>query len=202
MGESSTTLNTMSECSVLLGGIRFGTRAVLLVCTGVALLTMAGSPALVGALPLCPDRVIAQLELWRILTAAFTHGGPMHIIMNMITLVAVGKPIEDKLGSTPFIALVILIATLSGIIYIILDLIAVYAGFNSYCAVGFSGVLFALVVLETKLEPQQNRSIFGFFTVPSNVYPWALLVLLQIMLPGISFLGHLSGILVGFLCKS
>lgn len=39
-------------------------------------------------------------------------------------------------------------------------------------------------------------------TVPSWVYPWVLLVLLSLLLPSISFMGHLGGILVGYLCKS
>ena len=32
-----------------------------------------------------------------------------------------------------------------------------------------------------------------------RLYPWALLGALQLMIPGISFIGHLSGILVGWL---
>jgi hypothetical protein len=47
-----------------------------------------------------------------------------------------------------------------------------------------------------------HRSLFGFCNVPAAVYPWALLILLQIMMPGISFLGHLSGILCGAACAS
>jgi rhomboid domain-containing protein 1 len=37
----------------------------------------------------------------------------------------------------------------------------------------------------------------GFIRVSSTVYPWVLLFGIQIILPNISFLGHLSGILVG-----
>jgi hypothetical protein len=45
-----------------------------------------------------------------------------------------------------------------------------------------------------------SRSVFGFFSVPAKLYPWVLLVLLQLLMPGISFLGHLGGILSGYLC--
>lgn len=44
------------------------------------------------------------------------------------------------------------------------------------------------------------RSIFGLFTVPPRVYPWALLLVFQLLMPGVSFLGHLSGILAGYAC--
>ena len=44
-----------------------------------------------------------------------------------------------------------------------------------------------------------TRNIFGMFNVPARIYPVVLLILLQVLIPGISFLGHLSGILIGIL---
>ena len=32
--------------------------------------------------------------------------------------------------------------------------------------------------------------------VPAKYYPWALLIVWQLLMPGVSFLGHLSGVLV------
>ena len=60
------------------------------------------------------------------------------------------------------------------------------------CAVGFSGVVFALIVLDNARSGVQRRSIFGLLSVPAPLYPWALLVLWQLLLPGVSFLGHLG----------
>jgi hypothetical protein len=36
--------------------------------------------------------------------------------------------------------------------------------------------------------------------VPTWLYPWVLLLVLQFMLPGISFVGHVSGIIIGYAC--
>ena len=64
-------------------------------------------------------------------------------------------------------------------------------------AVGFSGLVFGLIVIDNAESGASHRSIFGFFNVPAQLYPWALLLLWQLLLPGVSFLGHLGGVLAG-----
>ena len=67
------------------------------------------------------------------------------------------------------------------------------------CVCRYSGILFAFASLESFLSPAPTRSLFGMITVPTRLYPWALLIVLQ-LLPNISLLGHLSGLIVGMLC--
>lgn len=69
-------------------------------------------------------------------------------------------------------------------------------GYLHSCAVGLSGVVFGLIVVDTAVSRAAQRSIFGFFSVPAKLYPWALLLLWQLLMPGASFLGHLSGVAV------
>jgi hypothetical protein len=40
-------------------------------------------------------------------------------------------------------------------------------------------------------------SIFGLYSVPAKAYPWLLLVIWQLLVPHASFLGHLTGLLLG-----
>ena len=67
--------------------------------------------------------------------------------------------------------------------------------------IGLSGVIFGLVLIDNaslmhlSLGTAQ-RSIFGLFSVPAPVYPWALLLIWTIFMPEASFLCHLSGLLV------
>ena len=69
------------------------------------------------------------------------------------------------------------------------------------CAIGFSGIVFGLIVIDNSVSHATSRSIFGLFSVPARVYPWALMVLWQLLLPSVSFLGHLTGIMVSTYCS-
>lgn len=68
--------------------------------------------------------------------------------------------------------------------------------------VGFSGVLFTYACIDSYHTTQTTRSVFGCFNVPAKVYPWVLLVLISVVLPNISFTGHLSGMLFGVFLMS
>ena len=69
-------------------------------------------------------------------------------------------------------------------------------------AVGYSGVLFSYIFVECHHAVVSSRSFFGLFDVPVKVYPWIILVAIQFVMPNISFLGHLSGIVVGLMAVS
>lgn len=60
-----------------------------------------------------------------------------------------------------------------------------------------AGVVFALKVITTmETSPYTHTNIAGI-TMPSKYAPWAELVLIHILVPNASFMGHLAGILSG-----
>jgi len=68
------------------------------------------------------------------------------------------------------------------------------------CTVGFSAVIFALkVVLSYRTPNHPQRVSFLPFTVPSKYVYWVELLLIQLITPRASFVGHLCGILSGLL---
>jgi len=69
--------------------------------------------------------------------------------------------------------------------------------FITTSSIGFSGILFHLLVLEVH-SSSQTRSLYGLFHLSPIFYPWALLLMIQVLLPNVSFLGHVSGILAGY----
>ena len=57
---------------------------------------------------------------------------------------------------------------------------------------GFSGVIFAL-----KMLAGDSDGDFGLFSVPRSMSIWAELLIIQILVPNSSFVGHIAGILAG-----
>jgi membrane associated rhomboid family serine protease len=149
---------------------------------------------------LVPYLVVWHGQLWRIVTAAFTHGGLLHIAMNMFSFFSLGKSLETLFGSLHFFFLLLAYTLGCGLLYVAIELLLAVAWDPSSAyrgAVGFSGVIFALAVNESALSPFPTRSVFGLFSVPTKLYPWVLMLVIQFAVPGISFVGHLAGILLG-----
>lgn len=61
----------------------------------------------------------------------------------------------------------------------------------------YTGVIFALKVITTHYLPPGITYVMGFLPVHSRFACWVELVLIQLLVPQVSFVGHLAGILVG-----
>ena len=53
-----------------------------------------------------------SIELLTLVTSMFMHAGPMHLLLNMLVLILLGVPFEDRIGSRSFLRIYIV----SGII--------------------------------------------------------------------------------------
>jgi len=151
---------------------------------------------------MCPRLVLFTHEYYRVFTSVFFHANLMHIGMNMLSTSAISSALEKKLGTTTLLFSIWWSIFLTAAIYMTIAygafVIFRYDAWMYQHCVGFSGIIFHLSVLESHLHPGP-RSVFGCFSVPSSVYPWVLLLVLQLIMPNLSFLGHLAGILTGTL---
>ncbi|GJP61123.1 hypothetical protein CLOP_g18326 [Closterium sp. NIES-67] len=149
-----------------------------------------------------PAMSVVHWQVYRALTSIVFHKGLFHIALNLSTLLPLAAPLERHLGSLRLLHALLLFALLNAAIHSLLAffpgvLLGWWRWWGGECCIGFSGVLFALIVLDLHVGGGSHRSIFGFFTVSTAWYPWVLLVLFQLLLPSASLLGHLSGVLSG-----
>lgn len=152
---------------------------------------------------LCPQLVLYGSDYYRIITSALYHASLMHIGMNMMSAAAIGSMLEKHMGSIPLLFTlmwsILLTSTVYILIALIMSMVFSWDDLMLQHSVGFSAVLFHFSVLECNLYPHHNRSLFGFVNVPAYLYPWALLIVLQFIMPNLSFTGHLAGIITGTL---
>ena len=136
----------------------------------------------------------------RILFSALFHADDMHLYFNMLSFLWKGKQLETKFGSNVYLLLLIALTVTTNLLYIVINILLaeiVDYSYTYHCAVGFSGVVFALKVILAHFTPNIMSDVMGIFSVPMRYASWLELVLISILVPKASFVGHLSGILVG-----
>uniref|UniRef100_A0A0N5AFU8 Rhomboid domain-containing protein n=1 Tax=Syphacia muris TaxID=451379 RepID=A0A0N5AFU8_9BILA len=159
----------------------------------------------IPAMCLLPSRIISQHEWLRLFASLIMHADDMHLYYNMISFLWKGRRLETRFGSRRFFILLMTFCISTSICMVALSyLVEVVFGFRSLqlmkqCAVGFSGVIFALKVLHNNYFPDSDSVIFGWFPVSSRYGCWVELFLIQMVTPNASFIGHLAGIIVGLL---
>lgn len=117
---------------------------------------------------------------------AFYHANISHLIANAISFYSLSF-IEDSMGSMRFLFAMIFIWIVSSFI-----LYGIHKAMPSRkkLTVGFSGVIFGLIVIYyTMLNKSPGITFAGLL----------ISILPQLLAPGISFEGHLSGIIAGII---
>ncbi|KAG4096394.1 hypothetical protein H8356DRAFT_1681657 [Neocallimastix lanati (nom. inval.)] len=144
------------------------------------------------------NHIITSLP--RYILHSFIHANVIHIIFNSIALIHFSSNFEKDVGSVLLLYIVFVFTVLIAIFYSftakILSILFIDKWMNS-CTIGISGVLFAFITIES-LQNETIKYIRGI-EIPSKYNPLILLVITQLLWPKASFLGHLGGIIVGYL---
>jgi membrane associated rhomboid family serine protease len=169
------------------GGVRRVGAPVLtyaLIAVNVAVFVLqAVIPGLQGKLALWAPAV-AGGELYRLGTSAFIHYGLLHLLFNMGALYVVGPPLERHLGRLRFAALYALSA-LGGSVVVYL-----FSPLNSATG-GASGAVFGLFGATFVLAKRLNLDVRGV------VMLIAINMAITFTIPGISWQGHVGGLVTG-----
>lgn len=147
------------------------------------------SEALFRTLAFVPE-LMREGQVWRLITPIFLHGGPLHLLFNMMWLWDFGLMIEYRKGTLKFVAMVVLIAVVSNF--------AQYLRSGPWFA-GMSGVnygLFGYIWMKSRYDPQDS-----FYINPSSVtllVLWFLLGFTGTVGPIANF-AHGGGLLTGII---
>lgn len=165
----------------------------------LAIMATGGSRStLVDRLALLPDSANRQLAdgslmlvrgvddgaWWQLLTTMFTHVQPLHIGFNMLALYFLGPMLESVLGRARFLALYF-VSGLTGSAAVML--LSAPFGQTIGASTAVFGLMGALAVVALKVRGQVQ-----------TVVMWvALNLVITFTVPGISWQGHLGGLVGG-----
>jgi membrane associated rhomboid family serine protease len=147
--------------------------------------TLAGLPAHVPF----PNLVgVAHGEWWRMLTAAFLHYGPFHLLLNMLALWWFGSALEHRIGSGRFLAIYLVSGLAGSAGALMLD--------PTTPTVGASGAIFGILGAGLVMETVHRDYVFGGSAVAVIV----LNLVFTFSVGNISIGGHIGGLLGGAVC--
>ena len=128
---------------------------------------------------------VADGEWWRLVTSAFIHASPIHLLFNMVMLWWFGSALENLVGRVRFLGIV-LVSILGGAAG------ALLATQPNELTVGASGAVFGILGAGVVLERRQIM-VFGGGALGVVV----LNLMLTFLIPGISIGGHIGGLAAG-----
>lgn len=139
-----------------------------------------------------------QFIPFQIASYMFMHGGVLHLLFNMLTLISLGSVVERVIGTARFVALYLFCGLFAGAVLAFLDP-------SPAPVVGASGAIFGVFMAFGLLFPQAKMSFlfipYGFpalrLVIGLGIIS-AVLFLIDTLYPGrtgvpISHLGHLAG---------
>ena len=132
--------------------------------------------------------VLAAFEPWRMLTAGFVHdwSGPMHILFNSYAIWIFGRALEPLLGTVRFLILY-LTSIVGG------SLAVMWLSDPQIPVVGASGALFGLMGAYFVVIRSLGGNASQIFILVGINFALGLFV------PGISWEGHLGGLVTGLI---
>jgi membrane associated rhomboid family serine protease len=131
---------------------------------------------------------VAHGEWWRLITAAFLHYGPFHLLLNMLALWWFGSALERRIGSGRFLAIYLVSGLAGSAGALMLD--------PTTPTVGASGAIFGILGAGLVMEQFQRDYVFGGSALGIIV----LNLVFTFSVANISIGGHIGGLLAGAAC--
>jgi membrane associated rhomboid family serine protease len=173
---------------------RIGSATVVGVMIAMFLLELArnavGNDARLLSLGALPDSGQIHHEYWRLITAGFLHYDFTHLVLNTLLLLLIGPVVERRAGIA-WLLLIFLSASVASFAGILIKhQLWPAQGVSLGASGGLFGLLGAALALLFRFR-SQNRSL------PIRLSVVLVGGLAYSVFPGISLLGHITGLLVG-----
>lgn len=186
-GSKPSMLRKTASWKPTIGGVELSsTNFLILITVAVSVLGML-FPTINAYLAFNP--IFGYFQPWRFLTVMLVHGGLMHLLLNMYSLYLVGNALERSIGFAT--TLQIYLASVLGGSFMSLLWVVFNASDANVWTVGASGGIFGLfaAIYVIQRAAGLDARAMGLLLVVN--------LGLGFVFPGISWQGHVGGLLVG-----
>lgn len=176
------------------------TSGVIIVCCGIC--TFLNSRGLGYAEVGSSYRlVVIEGQWWRTVTASFSHLSVLHLMFNAYSTWQL-KEAEKLLGPLGYLSTTFIFLLLSIVVQNALHAIFARTRWGDQTqntvGIGFSCVVFAWMTWAA-LHPAGSNLDLVFVKVPFSISPFASLFFTQLVIANVDFVGHLAGIIAGYI---
>lgn len=140
---------------------------------------------------------------WQLLTYAFLHADPLHLVFNMMGLVMCGVPLEYHWGWRRFLVYYVVSVLGAGLCQLALATWTITQGGAVYSTLGASGGVYGLILAYGLLFPT-HRVMLLFPPIPMSARTFAMVLGAMALLfgltgqeSGVAHVAHLGGMLAG-----
>lgn len=127
-------------------------------------------------------------QIWRLITAAFLHGGVMHIGFNMMALKIIGPQVEQIYGWKKYLVIYFASALGGSLLSYILSPQSISVGASG----AIFGLLGAMLVFGFK-----KKDVIGKSFMMNIIQVIVLNIIIGLSVPNIDNLGHFGGLILG-----
>jgi membrane associated rhomboid family serine protease len=158
---------------------------------------------LIEYLGLSPELVIERQWIWQPVTYMFLHGGPIHILFNMLGIWMFGVELERLWRTRFFLKYYAVTGIGAGLTVIAVGLLPFAATAPTYEAItiGASGAFYGLLLAFAYYYPDRPILMFLLFPIPAKYFVIIVGAMAFLSAPGnqVSEAAHLGGLGIGYL---
>jgi membrane associated rhomboid family serine protease len=175
-----------------------------MIANGVAFILTFFLPDLIVRFGLRPADLFEKLAVWQLVTYMFVHGGPSHILFNMLTLWLMGVELERRWGTTFFTKFYFACGIGAGLTQVLLGILPFeFAGQFYYpSTIGASGAIYGLLLAYALYFPTRPILMFFIFPVPAKYFVMILGAIALLFAAGggggVAHTAHLGGLVTGY----
>jgi membrane associated rhomboid family serine protease len=153
-------------------------KVMLIICLVLFLVGLA-VPGVASVFALIPSGFLHG-QLWQVVTYAFVHTDPLHMVLNLMMLVFIGAELEGVWGTKRFVQYYLFCSVVTGLFYVFVSRFIGAEG----PMIGSSGPVYGLLVAYGILFKERVMLFMMLFPMKAKHFVW--------ILAGVEFLSSIS----------